>query len=686
MSDHKWDRFKRSFGVNPSNDLITGRDNKISAAIVTVDQQIARLVTAGLPPGGLQRQRNDIDRSRTDALGLKTPKEKYAALDPVKDLARKLATDAPGLVDTQINTLTGDLARVRGEIKTAVDDAEGIKNPLCQTAVATALKAVKDAAVIAEGKPNDTAKRDALDDIDLGPLQLVQAQAKPADTQVFYLTSRCKWATENIGRLPDGKPKTEFADKIKVYTDELADLANETDLARLLSRAKTAADNMNKLVIVPLKLQIGEWEGLKDARANVALVVDQAKAIRCDVGKLAIKTQLDLVEKEVAKAEKLPTYNDIAEALRAKPLQKLLLDLSRAVASARNIDAGVPKLLAGLDAAIKKLPDGTAKTDFEKERVKLQSAATSLETGTVLDTVQKGYAKLRLAGDELMGRVLKASGEAGYEDAIMARFGVAVSMGKEGVKLNLEGAYSTLEAVPEGHIGHDKLKLITFTGKPDKGGAYGSASITIDHFEKTDPYFYDIDGKQQKVNGFNVCMLHEIGHAVDDKYKVMAGVMSTAGAGQWKSEKTADVLKALTDAANVELGNAAAEVKNFAKKMIDDGLSSKDTEKPKNVTISRSQWKTMQKYTSIAKAINAKSEPWFNGEAASLAIGDRVYTDSGGQGWYSYALSERQSGSVRNYQWRSPAEWFAEIYGLSWLTKKKVVSGVTADVATWLPP
>ena len=34
-------------------------------------------------------------------------------------------------------------------------------------------------------------------------------------------------------------------------------------------------------------------------------------------------------------------------------------------------------------------------------------------------------------------------------------------------------------------------------------------------------------------------------------------------------------------------------------------------------------------------------------------------------------MAARAPTKVNNYQWRAPGEWFAEVYAISWLSKKK---------------
>jgi hypothetical protein len=63
-----------------------------------------------------------------------------------------------------------------------------------------------------------------------------------------------------------------------------------------------------------------------------------------------------------------------------------------------------------------------------------------------------------------------------------------------------------------------------------------------------------------------------------------------------------------------------------------------------------------------------KKELWYNpGAIAGAQAGGRVYQSDEGT-WWSYSFAAR-SAAVNNYQWRSPAEWFAEVYTVEMLNK-----------------
>ena len=56
------------------------------------------------------------------------------------------------------------------------------------------------------------------------------------------------------------------------------------------------------------------------------------------------------------------------------------------------------------------------------------------------------------------------------------------------------------------------------------------------------------------------------------------------------------------------------------------------------------------------------------GTPAFNAIGDRVYHEAYAGSWVSYRLAARAQG-ITGYQFRAPAEWFAELYAAFWSKK-----------------
>jgi NAD(P)H-dependent FMN reductase len=71
---------------------------------------------------------------------------------------------------------------------------------------------------------------------------------------------------------------------------------------------------------------------------------------------------------------------------------------------------------------------------------------------------------------------------------------------------------------------------------------------------------------------------------------------------------------------------------------------------------------------------------WDGGQSNSLAIGNRVYQESYGGGfWNSYDLGARKQG-IHGYQFRAPGEWFAELYAAYYADKLKPSHPIVAEL------
>lgn len=682
MSDHKWARMKRAFGAKPSNELINGRVNKIADELGKLQVPLSQLAFAGLDGGEIARRRQALADRREQALKLPDAAQRYAALDGIKADARQLVAEAPGIVKTLTDTLAKDLDSARNPVVEAVNKAKALKNPVIINAVAPVLRVVDDAMADADRLPTEKDRLDEFSAIDIGPLTTLLGQVGSIESQLGFSAGRMRKSRELLDRMPAGADKIRLTGDADTLDTRLTNLANAAGVEDLRTKSKEVYDDLAKLMKALSDL-VGEYEALASAREDVAIIVGPAKAVKSVIGKAILDEALGKVEDLVSDAEEQPTVREIKDALRTKELAKLLRELAMLTADARDLDQNLPRLLSGIDAVIKKVPGDKDRTDFEQELTALSLQADQMNTETDLATAKAGYARLRRLGEELMDRILPKSGDEGLTEALSARYGVTVS-GNENAKINLMGTYEALEAVPPSHVDHEKIKQVIFTGTENKGAAYGASKITIDNFTDSDLYTYEVGGKPLKVNGFNVCMLHEIGHAVDDKHRVMSGSMETGGAGDWKSENANDVRTAIVNAALAEMKNPAQPVKDFTVTMIDNAMSNKETAKPTAPAISKAEWKVLEKYAEKTRSMTNGAEPWFVGSPADRAIGARVYTQNNAS-WFSYSLAERQANGIRNYQWRSPDEWFADLYAVAWLTNRPLGKGTPDAVARWLP-
>jgi hypothetical protein len=82
----------------------------------------------------------------------------------------------------------------------------------------------------------------------------------------------------------------------------------------------------------------------------------------------------------------------------------------------------------------------------------------------------------------------------------------------------------------------------------------------------------------------------------------------------------------------------------------------------------------------------SKAKPW-NRDVSKEKIGEKVASHqayAGDAKWWSYQPGAREKLSVRNYQWRAPGEWFADLYAVSWYKKVEPPTGVANAVRPYL--
>ncbi len=374
---------------------------------------------------------------------------------------------------------------------------------------------------------------------------------------------------------------------------------------------------------------------------------------------------------------------------KSKELQAKLKTLNDAISAlAKNgFDATQMKADA-LDFA-KQTVKAEAETDDKKRADAIKSIGERIDEGI------EHLGALSKSMKDVMGKA-KGKPDAGqkskiYKKALEDYYGLTISV-QSGMEssAHFDKVFDMFGTVPKSNTKQDELKKLTYTttdgGEAFSGGAYGDKEILMGDFgdatglEDGGVYAYELNGKPASANSFNVTTLHEIGHAVDTKNGIMsAPAQSGGGYGGWSTLDIDKVVAGLL----VELKKAGP----FSDKMTDallkaalnDALASGAVDRPN--TIGEDDWAKISPFLrSNCIPIRDASTPY--AKNTPVAVGDVVYTESQGT-WYSYAASARASTRVNNYQWRSPAEWFAEVYAITWLKKSKPPSAVDANVAKY---
>lgn len=152
--------------------------------------------------------------------------------------------------------------------------------------------------------------------------------------------------------------------------------------------------------------------------------------------------------------------------------------------------------------------------------------------------------------------------------------------------------------------------------------------------------------------------LHEIAHAIDDRKKFMATHGSGSGYGGWKEygADVSEIAKAASAHFQFTGTDAEAYVAGYlsrSKKVAPAAPSGVTPEVWHQRKVAVESW---------CDSIREDKSIYYNAAlTAKLQIDGRVYQESYDDEWVSYDFSARRK-AVCGYQFRSPAEWFAELY------------------------
>ncbi|MBQ0942640.1 hypothetical protein KAK07_04770 [Ideonella sp. 4Y16] len=340
------------------------------------------------------------------------------------------------------------------------------------------------------------------------------------------------------------------------------------------------------------------------------------------------------------------------------------------------------------------------KDDLAYQRKALENAASITDEGERqaaierinrrIDEIQAHANALETARKAVMGDSKKAPTDAQknkiYQQALEDFYGLKLSVPLLMSNTHLDRVFDMMGTVPKGQTGHDKLKKLEYTR--DKGwkgsGAYGGGEILMGDFgDATGEETYTVDGKALPANSFDVTMLHEMGHALDDEKKIMDRFQGLDGCGGWVKESLASVVAAMlkefkgSGPAGATLSDAVVE---SAIKQVLKGSTSLAVPQGVDAT----EWNALLSgfLSPTVRPSCEAAEPWFNPPPA-LADG-RCYIESYSNDWWSYRHASVAATKVNKYQWRSPAEWFAEVYAITWLKRNNPPTGVAKEVTEFM--
>jgi len=382
---------------------------------------------------------------------------------------------------------------------------------------------------------------------------------------------------------------------------------------------------------------------------------DKAKdtATGGDGPELALPTDKDL-------AKKLATYAEEVSALKGKGFDTKLMEAERVDLAAQGINAEKETDKKARSKAV-----AAVKTRVDEEIEHIRALAKSMKSVMGKD---KGN-----PSEDQKSKIYKKALEDYYKLEIEVPTGMT--------NTHFDKVFDMFGSVPKSHTKQDKMKKLKYN-TADIGGLfyYGDCKIEMGNFgDASREEDYEIGGKTVKANSFNVTTLHEIGHSVDYKHGIMTANQKKAGCGGWESQTVDTVAAAFTEELKKSVTLSDKVTDPMLTAAVSTALSAGTVTQPPE--IEDEDWQKILPFlSSHCLPVRDAAQPYFSD--SPVVIGDKAYTESQGQ-WWTYSSGARTATKVNLYQWRSPPEWFAEVYAITWLKKQKPPSGVDAAVAKY---
>ncbi len=431
----------------------------------------------------------------------------------------------------------------------------------------------------------------------------------------------------------------------KIVSDErvAADVAAEVaealvELTAQVNRSKAAGHASMKLGEAPKKL----WKRYDEA-TNKTDPATRLKEL------LAVKQEVDEMVRLAGDAIKTMAYLRVA--------------------------SGGSELRDKAQAEIKKLPEGATWQALQERLAEWDDAKNTADAQQDLTKRLAALVKLDDDARKLLDDALTAGGgdvavrkQAAYQVALEKSYGIAIDVSSGMTNTHFDRVYDMFGKLPVEHTRTEKMKNLTYTQKPNEA-SYGHATIVMGNFGDASQSW----GYKEPQNGFNISTLHEVGHSVDDKYRLMTKNASPS-CGGWQEETLETVTAAFVD---------SYTGKKFANldRCVGTALSTGNSPSPTDLKGCGDLTNILAVVDQCFK-IRVGKTPWKKEQ--TVTIGERSYHESYPGKWVSYLAASRSGmEEVRDYQWRAPGEWFAELYAWTWM-RQEVAPGVDKKVAAYM--
>jgi hypothetical protein len=513
--------------------------------------------------------------------------------------------------------------------------------------------------------------------------------------------------------------KAEHADLAKKPLERCAKLATETDKALTKDNAKAAAGSLAEASKAlaearTIQAQHAQFE------TTLATIDTRLEALRKLPTAKFIGAKIDAVAKAVAAAKK---QDKGAEGEAAMAALRLATDAAAAAdqadADRRAFDTEAKRVTDRIKAEVTAPKPLKSITGIAEDATRQADAFKFAEAGKTLKRAEVEIGKMKLeAGmkttppdpklEAIAKQMVADGGAASVDKAIQSSPSgnpaviLALASGRYGKPFTFEDAApgpqhvkamkrvcEIFSKISDDLASNPSIKDVSHADAVDSaGGGYTSSTAHIgmsgrvgiqqefgnkeDNYDpKTnkmvkslpkhiDPDCQPKDGKKMEYLGFAAA--HEVGHGVDDKRGFMAKNGSGEKYGGWISHG-ADC-QPVADAAGNHIA-AQFATSNFyktpeSKKYVLDKLMSKPAVRPAAApgTPDFHALDAFDKWHAMATADDVYRR---QSDCDAIKIGDRIYHEAYPRSWVSYLAAARSKG-LTGYQFRAPAEWFAELY------------------------
>jgi hypothetical protein len=441
--------------------------------------------------------------------------------------------------------------------------------------------------------------------------------------------------------------------KLNPATRRSADLQEALDE---IAAAKAKCPELDKLVAQARTL----LDGVKDVRAKADLWEKEKQ-------RYVVRDELDGVRQNADEAMKHAQAGDIDKALQSHQKAKDLL-----------IDGAVKQKMAANEVpALSDVQKIIGRKDGDKQ---LDAMIKNLDEATQRKVIRVAFqarfgCKLEMLSDESYNKA-----RTGWDGNLVRKQGATQGEGRfttsdESEKSpDLRRFYKVMAKLPAKHTReNEKMKnfryrdsddsasswawskhdeIVMNEGRADKSGVYGCG--------RPDEMPQDIKDECKPANDkpityFDWNTAHEVGHTLDAKLGFMTSRSNQSKFAGWREYggDSSEVAEALIKHYDFD--------PTYVRNLLKGTAPAIPALRPGVDTV---EWNRRKSVVDAHYArMKAGNNPWSSqATAVSLAIDGRVYQQSyDSPSWSSYELAARKE-AISGYQFRSPLEWFSELY------------------------